>query len=212
MADPQKTQKTQMNTTNYSNPLEAIKDIGKNTTETLKQDLFSGMAQSAMDQIFGPKPGANYKAEITAGESVEMTDVYTGQHNEKIILQRQLYYEKHLLQEEERLSRRKADELRVALQAVMQETLSLMQQTEDLAEETKIALMQAPVEPGVYHLLFFEKLLSFIKSFRKKIESASVWMHSANGRAQKKNWVNNYKNHGAKYLLSGEHYVARSAG
>jgi hypothetical protein len=62
-------------------------------------------------------------------------------------------------------------------------------------------------------VIFFEKLLEFVKSFRKKINQSNVWLSSANKRAGKKgSWKSNYQQHGAKYLLSGEHYVARSAG
>src|SRR3989344_1908364 len=91
--------------------------------------------------------------------------------------------------------------------------IALEQKTESLAEETKIAALQGPVEPGIYHIIFFEKLLDFLKSFSKKIEEASVWLHAVNKRAAKKNvWGAHYKSHGAKYLLSSEHYLQRSAG
>ena len=60
---------------------------------------------------------------------------------------------------------------------------------------------------------YCRKLLEFIKSFVKKVEEASVWLHALNKRSAKKNvWGANYKKFGAKYLLSGEHYLQRSAG
>ena len=72
--------------------------------------------------------------------------------------------------------------------------------------------MQAPVEPGVYHVIFFEKLLEFVKSFRKKIEDAAVWLHATNSRAEKKNYWSRYKKHGGKFLLAADHYLTSSAG
>lgn len=107
---------------------------------------------------------------------------------------------------------RKTNELRMQLEVLTNEVVSLAIQTQDLAQETRIAAIQAPVNPGIYHVLFFEKLISFIRSFRKKIEEASVWLQASNKRAQKKGWVANYKKGGAKYLLSSEHYLSRSAG
>jgi hypothetical protein len=107
---------------------------------------------------------------------------------------------------------RRSNELRLQLKAIMQEVVILAGNTQDLGKEVQLAAMQAPIEPGVYHIIFFEKLLEFIKSFRKKIEEASVWLHISNKRAQKKNFWGRYKQHGAKYLLSGEHYASRSAG
>ena len=84
--------------------------------------------------------------------------------------------------------------------------------TQELAEEVQIATMQAPVEPGIYHLVFFERLLEFIKSFRQNIGQAKNWLQSSNKRAQKKNYWANYKKHGGKFLLAADHYVSRSAG
>ncbi|MFV1917766.1 MAG: DUF5660 family protein, partial [Patescibacteria group bacterium] len=128
-------------------------------------------------------------------------------------LRKQLILERSLrIQEKEQIDQ-KTGELRIQLKAVQEEVLVLVQSTQEIGDETKIAAMQAPIEPGVYHVIFFEKLLEFVKSFRKKIEEASVWLHATNKRAAKKNaWGANYKKHGAKYLLSSEHYVSRSAG
>src|SRR4030043_501414 len=58
----------------------------------------------------------------------------------------------------------------------------------------------------------FEKLLEFVKSFRKKIEESSVWLHATNKRAEKQNYWSKFKKHGGKFLLSADHYLTRSAG
>jgi len=54
--------------------------------------------------------------------------------------------------------------------------------------------------------------LEFMKSFRKKIEDAQIWLHASNKRAEKKNFWSTYKKHGSKFLLSPDHYLQRSAG
>ena len=94
----------------------------------------------------------------------------------------------------------------------MQEVLALAQTTQNIGQEVEIASIQAPVNPGVYHVIFFEKLLEFIKSFRRKIEDAGVWLHASNEKALKKNYWGLYKKHGSKFLLSPDHYLQRSAG
>jgi len=65
---------------------------------------------------------------------------------------------------------------------------------------------------GKYHLVFFEKILETIQSFRKKIESAGVWLASVNKRTQKKGFWNQYKQQKSSFLLNPESYNARSAG
>lgn len=201
----QKTQKV----TKQANALESLKDIGSSTTKSLKKDLLR--PEAFMDQIFGPRK-RNFSGEISLGETIELREVFTGELEEKKKLEKQLLFERRIRQEEEARIQRKTNELKIQLHALREEILALSKDTQDLGEETQIAAMQAPAEPGVYHIIFFEKLLEFIKSFRKKIEEASVWLHATNKRAAKKNYWARYKKLGGKFLLSGEHYLTRSAG
>ena len=204
--------KKQKGLLNQANPLESLKDLGRGTVKSLKDDLLSQTSKDFIDQILGPG-SRNFSGEIIAGESLEVSEVLSGEHEKNLKLRHQLHLERILRLEEEEGREKKTNQLKIQLKSIQEEVLELTQSTQDLAEETQIAAMQAPVEPGVYHILFFEKLLEFIKSFRKKIEEASVWLHATNQRAAKKNaWGANYKKHGAKYLLSGEHYLSRSAG
>ena len=204
--------KKQKGGVNQANPLEALKDIGGSVVKSLKEDLVSRAPGDFMDQLFGPR-SENFSGEIIAGESLEISEVLTGQHKEKQLLRQQLQLERTLRIQEKETIEITINDLRIQLKTLQEEILVLSQNTQDLAEETQIAAMQAPGEPGSYHVLFFEKLLEFIKSFRKRIEEAGVWLHATNKRAAKKNaWGANYKKHGAKYLLSGEHYLTRSAG
>lgn len=207
------TKKGQKQTNKVPNPLETLKDIGKNTAAQMKNEA-SKIPEDFMRQLLGmQRSEKSYSGEIIPGEAVEMNDVFAGKYKEIHEQKRQFAIERRLLQEEKVRIEKKSNELRMQLNAIREEILIIAQRTENLADETEIAAMQAPIEPGVYHVIFFEKLLEFIKSFRKKIDEAAVWLHAVNKRASKKNmWGSNYKKHGAKYLLSSEHYLSRSAG
>jgi hypothetical protein len=198
-----------------ANPLESLKDIAGSTAKQMRQEA-AKMPQDIMQQMFGVARRASYSGEIVPGETLEVRDVFSGKQVENDRLKKQVAFERRLrklMEEEGRREEKKKNELKIQLSVIQKEIVSLAEKTEGLAEETEIAVMQAPVEPGVYHVIFFEKLFEFIKSFKKKIEEASVWLHAVNARAAKKNaWGANYKKHGAKYLLSGEHYLSRSAG
>jgi len=195
-----------------ANPLESLKDLGGGVAKSLKEDLIEKAPRDFMDQLFGPKP-QNFSGEILVGESLEIREIMSGEHKERQRLRAQLTLERSMRLEEQSYVDRKTNELKIQLKAIQEEILVLVQNTQGLTDETQIAAMQVSIEPGVYHLVFFEKLLEFIKSFRKRINEASVWLHTTNKRAAKKNiWGKRYKDHGAKYLLSGEHYLTRSAG
>lgn len=197
--------------TRQMNVLEGLKDIGNSTAQSLKEDLFEKGTEDLFGQLFGRVP-KKYSGEITPGEPLEFNEVFSGKREEKVKLNKQMALERQLSQEESSRKDKKVSELKVQLQALMQEVLSLAKTTQNLGENVQIAAMQAPVEPGVYHIIFFEKLLEFIKSFRKKIESAGVWLNATNKRAEKKNYWTTYKKKGSSFLLSPDHYLQRSAG
>jgi len=195
------------------NPLEALKEIGTSTAKQMREEA-AKLPADFMEQLLGIKPQSKkYSGEIVPGEAIEFNEVFSGQYEEIKRSQAQISLERKMLEEEKASIDKKTNELRMNLSAIREEILILAQKTEGLAEETVIAAMQAPIEPGVYHVIFFEKLLEFMKSFSRKIEEAGVWLHAVNSRAAKKNaWGSNYKKHGSKYLLSSEHYLQRSAG
>lgn len=209
--DKNQNQKPQK-TIKHSSVLENLKDVGGNTGKLLKKDLVQEASEEFINQLLGRKPEKKYSGDITPGESLEFEDVFSGRRERTMKLEKQLVLERKLREKEKVRSERKGNELRMQLQAIIEEVAALAQNTQELAEEIQVATMQAPIEPGVYHLIFFEKLLEFIKSFRKNIGQAKVWLHSSNKRAQKKNYWASYKKHGSKFLLAADHYVSRSAG
>lgn len=198
--------------TKHSSVLESLKDVGGNTTKTIKKDLLRGASEDFINQLLGRIPEKKYSGDIIPGESLEFKEVFSGKVEENQKLKGQLALEKKLREEEKIRSEKKSNELRLQLKAIVEEVSALAQNTQELAQEVQVAAMQAPVEPGVYHLIFFEKLLEFIRSFRKNIKEAEIWLQSSNKRAQKKNYWASYKKHGGKFLLAADHYLSRSAG
>ena len=72
--------------------------------------------------------------------------------------------------------------------------------------------MQGSSKASEYQINFYESIISMVASFRKKIDSAVVWLQGSNKRAEKKNFWSQYKKKGSSFLLSGESYTQRSAG
>lgn len=206
-------QKTQQKV-KYKNVLESLKAIESNVKESVKEDVVKGFQRDVVTQVFGPvmQNGENRSGTIEVGESIRIDEIISGERDVVERQKQQVFYEKRLLEEEKIKVEQKTNQLRLQLKVIMDEVVVLSESTQELGNEVRIAAMQAPIEPGEYHITFFEKLLSFIQSFRKKIVDASVWLHASNKRAQKKNYWCQYKKHGAKFLLSGEHYLTRSAG
>ena len=183
-----------------ANVLESLKDIG------------AGASRDFISELLGTRVEKKYSGDITPGETLEVSEVFSGKREETQKLHAQIALERRLAEEEKRRVEEKGNDLKLQLHALMQEVFELAKTTQGLGEQVEVATMQAPANPGIYHLIFFEKLLEFVKSFRKKIENASLWLHSSNKRAEKKNYWAMYKKKGSSFLLAPDHYLQRSAG
>ncbi len=145
-----------------ANVLESLKDIG------------SGVTSDLLEQIINRR-GPNKKAsgDIRAGESLEFSDLFSGKHEENLKLKNQIAFERRLTQEEKVVSEKRTNELKVQLQALMQEVSYLAKTTQSLGEEVEIAVMQAPAQPGIYHLIFFEKIIDHSKRNLAKLKCST---------------------------------------
>lgn len=196
------------------NLLESLRDIGSTGFQSAKKDLLEGIPQDIFAQLFGPeKPQRKAQGELKPGQSLEIDTMLREEREENKVLRLRLAREQQIRQEDESLVEQKTQNLKLELSALTQEVQKLAKATNELAQETKIAALQAPANPGVYHINFFERLRSFIASFRKKIENASLWIKSHNQRAAKKHtFWGQVSKAGSKRLLSPEDYLQRSAG
>jgi len=194
------------------NVVESLKDLGGDFGAQ-SSDLLKSTSEDFFKELMGIKaPETKRSGELKAGESVEMSAIISGKEEENKKLRVQISLERNLASDERRLSEQKMQELRLQLQAITVEISKLANSTGNLAAQAEIAMMEVPVNPGVYHVLFFEKVLEFLQSFRKRIDEAVVWLGSTNKRAEKKNYWSMYKKKGSSFLLSPDHYLQRSAG
>ncbi|MEK7550465.1 MAG: DUF5660 family protein [Patescibacteria group bacterium] len=193
--------KKQIQSVAKQNVIESLKGIGTSVGNDFFNDLLG----------FKGSP-RKISAEIAAGESMDINESFSASFEENKKLKAQILLERNLSSDEKRLSEEKIGKLRVQLQALISEIAKLAFSNQELAQESKIAMMEVPVNPGIYHIVFFEKLISFMQSFRKKIEEAGIWLHSSNKRSEKKNYWSMYKKKGSSFLLSPDHYLQRSAG
>jgi len=204
--------KRQLQAASKQSVLESLKDLGGGTADDLS-NLFKDTSKDFLSELIGlPKTKKKVSGELSQGESLEMSEAMSGQSEENKRLKAQITLERNMSADEKRLSEEKIGQLRVQLQALMSEIAKLATTTHGIAQEAEIAMIQAPANPGIYHIVFFEKLIEFMQSFRKKIEQSSIWLQSSNKRAQKKNYWSMYKKKGSSFLLSPDHYLQRSAG
>lgn len=194
------------------NVLETLKDLG-NDFGSQGGDLLKSTSEDFFRELVGMKPSQeNRSGDLKPGESFEMNDVVSGKEEENQKLRAQISLERTMNADQNRLALQKMNELRIQLQAISSEINKIAVSTSSLATQTEIAMIEVPQNPGIYHIIFFEKVLEFLQSYRKKIDQAVVWLQSSNKRAQKKNYWSMYKKKGSSFLLSPDHFLQRSAG
>lgn len=204
--------KKSQNIVTRQNVLETLKDIGNSAGDQSK-DLLRSTSEDFFRELLGlSQKQVKRSGEISPGESISMKDIISGKEELHEKEKKQLKFVNTLLTEEARVNNDKSSELKVQLHAIMQEVANVAKSTDSLAEAATAAAMTAPIEPGIYHIHFFESLLEFLQSFRKRIDLAATWLQSTNKRAEKKNYWNTYKKKGSSFLLSPDHYSQRSAG
>lgn len=72
----------------------------------------------------------------------------------------------------------------------------------------QVATEQMPVNPGQYHINFFEWLLVVIKNARRKIDEGASWLAMFSSKKSQKKYWNMAKKHGTTFSLSSERTVA----
>lgn len=193
----------------FENIGETARKIGNDAAKQLNEELIKKAPGAAMEQIFGRQ---KVSGDIAAGESINVDEAYSGVDKQRKLFEKHIHYIRSLHEEERTYREKRTNELRMQLKELIAQVQQLAASTVELDEEIKIAVLQAPVEPGIYHIILFQEMVEYIQSFRKKIDRAVTWLHSANKRADKKNYWSMYKKHKGSFLLSSEHYLGRNAG
>ena len=187
--------------------LEALRNLGAGVFDSAVDDIVKGIPQEAINQFIGKKSG-----ELKAGEELEFKKLTT---EEKVEIFPTSFYQDFLdIRRQERIIWRQEEEkVRLQIAAILEELKKLASATQNLAKEAKVASEQVPVNPGEYHVSFFEKLRQTLILIRKRVENSATWLAAFNQRAKRRNfyWAQ-VRKAGTKFMLSQERYMATQVG
>jgi len=187
------------------NFLEKLRELGSGVGDSVIEDVIEGIPSTAIDQLTGRKRSGTLKP----NETLSLEEAQE-QEQSRRRLSREFF---RVRQEERLVFKQEEQKTRLQIKAIQEELKKLVESTKDLVKEVEVASKLEPVEPGVYHLNFFEKLKQAIIIFRKKIEDSASWLALFNQRAKKRGYYwTQFKKSGTKFLLSQERYMATQAG
>jgi hypothetical protein len=177
--------------------LEALRDLSGGVGKTVTKDVAGKVAADALASLLGapiqqgelrPNESINFPAER---QPVRRPEIQPAQ--------------KMVFHEDPQVVKQ--------LEAVRAELKALSKSMQTLNIEIQKAVAETPVDPGVYHVNFYEKLRAVLHMLREQIDDSRTWLALSTQRKQKKlGYWGMFKKHGTSFGLSNERSLATSAG
>lgn len=191
------------------NPFEAFTDIGQGVQMGVL-DSVKGIGGGVVDSFFGgeddfdswenelhePVSHAPEKNRHEPKPAKARHEVFSfNEHHEKVDVQNQI---KQLL-----------ETIHHEIKALEQQNNSLLADVKDIENA---AINELPEDPGIYHVRFFEVLLSVVRSLREKVGDSTTWLEAMMSKKKKRGslFANRTKSQGTQYSLSQELTITRS--
>lgn len=197
MNDPLQSQPKKRPTYTNDSILEALRGLGSGVGKTVTKDLASRVAQDAFKSLFGSTP--------KSGELHQNEPLNIGKERQAPISFRPEMRQAPIIRIEEA-------GLKQQIEAIRMELKMLAASVKNYNTEVNQAINEIPVDPGVYHLNFLDRLRSVLKILRQQIDDSRSWLALWSGRKQKKQFWGLYKKHGTKFGLSSERSSSTQAG
>lgn len=180
--------------------LESLRSLGSGVTKTVARDVTGKVATDALSSLFGSP--AKQQGELKPNTPLTMRPErapFPGMRRPE-------------MQPRAPFVRPEEPQLKQEIEAVRMELKALAASLKSLSSEVQRTVMEVPVDPGIYHKNFFERLRSVLHLLREQIDDSRTWLSLSNSRKQKKGYWNSYKKHGTSFGLSNERTLATQAG
>lgn len=207
----------------HTNFIEALKSHGTAVAKDLKKgvqhDLFGDMPQNFADNLFGTNHKNSGASNPQMNQGMEQPPFDFSEYinsGENFAKQRQHDQAKRMYERSETVVfNRRNDEIKKKIEAIQAELKKLAKAVINLDETANTVIEQEVVDPGVYHLNFFDHMLIFIRRLRKQTNESRHWANLSNQRKGHKSYYwkqANSKIGGTKFMLSGERAVQTQTG
>lgn len=193
--------------TSYQNDslLESIRGLGTGVRRTLTNDIARGVTGDVMLSLLGATPKFG---ELKPDEPINMPDKQRQPEYAPLqpMFRRPEYRQPVVIAKEDQAL------LKQQIDAVRAELKTIAHSLKTLNSEIHKTIAEVPVDPGIYHQNFFDRLRSVLKALREQIDDSRSWLSLTSSRKQKKQYWGMYKKHGTQFGLSNERTLATQAG
>lgn len=207
-----KKQKQQKKQTAAQNQIEALKDLGLSTASSLVNDLGKGTVSGLWEQLLntGGYEKQDQSGDLSEGEELNLKEFGK---EPRLDIEPGIDYRREIIHQREKEVSRGNQELEVKIQEIVIELKQLMNVSQEIQVQFKDIVSQPEiVNPGKYHVSFFEWVLHLIRAARLKVEDSSAWLAASQSKKAKKGYWGMFKKHGTSFGLSNERVVATQTG
>jgi hypothetical protein len=184
---------------NHANFIEALKSIGGQTASSFTKDVIGGVSKDFVQDLTGSR--------------IDQNNPERNQDIEAQIRQENLAIQRHREVNETKIFDRKEVEVKAKIEAIKEQLQLLIQELAGMDRSLEKAIEEEIVNPGTYHLNFFEKLRRILLDLRKRVVDSANWLETSSQRkAAQQGYWGNVKKSGTKYMLSQERTLATQAG
>lgn len=204
------------------NFVEALKSIGGSTVKSVQKDLVQGTGRDMINSVTGganpdlpPRfPGTQPSNEWGSQPHAPGRNPEWLKQREDAIRAQERGRKRHQeIVSAKPLFDRRQEEVKAQIKALQDELKALAQDIKSLGVGTQKAIEEEVVNPGSYHISFFEKLRNFVVALRKQVKESGNWLELSAQRKQAKNvYWGNVKKSGTKYMMSQERTLATQTG
>ncbi|MFH1833205.1 MAG: DUF5660 family protein [Candidatus Levyibacteriota bacterium] len=198
------------------NAVEALQDVGGGIATAVKNDVAKGMMTDLWDQFLGAdkyKQSTKESGDLQEGEELNLSAKKDQKEEPAEKTLPGLDYQREILHGERRVIEENKQAIEVKIQEIIIEIKKLTAQSKELQAQFKeITVEILPVNPGQYHLNFFEWMILTIRQARMKVEDSASWLALFTSKKGKKEYWAMFKKHGTTFGLSNERVVATQTG
>lgn len=182
------------------NVIETLRDTANTVGKDVKNSLLNQPLNDSLNSLFGShqsgEQAKNPFEKMFPGKHKEQQS--PASHKSEVLSPQRLTQEQQMIQQQ--------------IQAVRMELTQLAQELSELNKEVENAIADVPVNPGIYHLNFFERLRNVIHLLRKNVHDSNTWASLAVGKKKQKGYWGLYKKHGTQFGLSADRTPATQTG
>jgi hypothetical protein len=179
--------------------LEALRGISGGVGKTVAKDVAGKVATDALASLFG---SPLKQGEMHQNESIDFP----------VERQPRPQMRRPEVQPAQKVIFHEDAQIKQQLEAVRGELQALVKSVHMLNTEIHKAVVETPVDPGVYHVNFYEKLRAVLQMLREQIDDSRSWLTMHTARKKKMGYWGMFKKHGTSFGLSNERSLATSAG